>query len=235
LALDIFKFKQFKVGQNQNVHRVGTDGVLLGAWVNLGSASHILDIGTGTGVIALMLAQRSDAKITGIDSDQEAFRIARQNAEESPWKERIRIMETSLQDFYTEARFDLAVCNPPFFENSLKPPTSHRQQQRHTDTLPQDQLIENVTQLLTPTGRLAVVLPTAEGNRFRGLAKTFNLYLHRSCAVFSKMDKPQERWLLEFGFTPMVNTNDTQLIIIDSAGQWTDEYRALTRDFYLNF
>jgi tRNA1Val (adenine37-N6)-methyltransferase len=235
LALDIFKFKQFKVGQNQNVHRVGTDGVLLGAWVNIGKATQILDIGTGTGVIALLLAQRSHAKITGIDSDQEAFRITRQNADESPWKERIRIIETSLQDFYTEARFDLVVCNPPFFENSLKPPTSHRQQQRHTNTLPQDQLIENVVQLLTPIGRLAVVLPTAEGNRFKEIAASFNLYQHRSCAVFSKIGKPQERWLLEFARTPTATEDKTQLTIMDAAGQWTDEYKALTRDFYLNF
>jgi tRNA1Val (adenine37-N6)-methyltransferase len=208
---------------------------LLGAWVNIGNALQILDVGTGTGVIALMLGQRSNAKITGIDSDHEAFSIAKQNAEESPWKERIRIVETSLQDYYTQTRFDLVVCNPPFFENSLKPPTSQRQQQRHTDTLSPNQLIENVSQLLSPTGRLAIVLPTSEGNRIMELAQTFNLHVHRSCAVFSKAGKPQERWLLDFARTPAATANETQLTIMDAEGKWTDDYKALTHDFYLNF
>jgi tRNA1Val (adenine37-N6)-methyltransferase len=233
--LDIFKFKQFKVGQNENVHRVGTDGVLLGAWVNIKKATRILDVGTGTGLIALMLAQRSHAKIVGIEPEHEAFSIARQNAEESPWKVRVQIIETTLQDFYLDTLFDLIVCNPPFFENSLKPLVAQRQHQRHTDTLSPTQLIENVAPLLHPTSRLAVVLPPIEGNRFIEIAVSFSLCLHRSCAVFSKSRKPQERWLLEFGVQPVPKTAETTLHIMDNAGQWTNEYKALTRDFYLNF
>jgi tRNA1Val (adenine37-N6)-methyltransferase len=234
-VLDIFKFKQFKVAQNQNVHRVGTDGVLLGAWANVEDAQQILDIGTGTGLIALMLAQRSNAQIVAIEPEYEAFALARDNFQGSPFAGRIQIHHTTLQDFHSDVLFDRIICNPPFFEKSLKPPTANRQQQRHTDSLSQAQLLEHANRLFAPGGKLAVVLPTEAGNRFRELAPEQNFYTLKSTAVFSKIGKPQERWLLEFGRIKPEERISEQLNIMDIDGGWTTDYQTLTKEFYLNF
>jgi tRNA1Val (adenine37-N6)-methyltransferase len=233
--IDIFKFKQFSIAQNQNVHRVGTDGVLLGACANTVNTLTILDIGTGTGLIALMLAQRCTAKIIGIESDPEAYSIAEENFASSPWENRCQAIHSSVQEFHSDSLFDLIVCNPPFFENSLKPPMANRQQQRHTDTLTQAQLIENALRLLSSFGRLAVILPVVEGTRFVEQAQSYSLYLKRSCAVFSRAEKPQERWLLEFERQPNKKIEVKLLHIMNDSGQWTEEYKTLTKNFYLNF
>lgn len=217
------------------MHRVGTDGVLLGAWADVYNVSNILDIGTGTGVIALMLAQRSKAKIRAIEHDFEPFTIAKENFANSPFRDRLHVQHTSLQDFYTVTPFDLIACNPPFFANSLKPPSINRQHQRHTNTLSPTQLLEHTSRLLSLNGRLTVILPFTEGNLFIDLAKSFGLSLNQSCAVFSKESKPQERWLLEFGKQPGAEPKQGELCIMDSFGQWTTEYKLLTKDFYLNF
>lgn len=216
------------------MHRVGTDGVLLGAWASAINTKDILDIGTGTGVIALMLAQRTDAEITAIEPDREAFSIATENFESSTFHKRIQTFHTPLQSFNTGKKFDLIVCNPPFFENSLKPPTTNRQQQRHTDSLSQIELLEHARRLLAPKGKLAVVLPSAEGNRFMEHALMSNLFVDRACAVYSKVGKPQERWLLQFANVNVLEKKQTTLHIMDAQGQWMEEYKTLTRDFYLN-
>lgn len=181
-----------------------------------------------------MLAQRSESKIIGIEPDTEAFSFARENFMSSPFKNKVQAVHSTLQDFHSDIKFDLIVCNPPYFVNSLKPPTSNRQQQRHTDSLSQTELVECAFRLLSPSGKLSVVLPTVEGNHLMEYAVLNNLYVHRTCAVFSKIGKPQERWLLEFGQEPIAQ-EQTQLHIMDANGQWTEEYKLLTRDFYLNF
>lgn len=208
---------------------------MLGAWADVTGAHQILDIGAGTGVIALMLAQRSKAQITALEPAYEAFSLARDNFQNSSFADRTLIKQTSLQDFHSAQLFDLIVCNPPYFENSLKPPTAHRQQQRHTDSLSHNQLLEGTNRLLNTTGRLAVVLPTEEGNRFMEQAAKQNFYIKRSTAVFSKVGKPQERWLLEFGKQATEHIEQSSLSLLDATGQWTQEYRLLTSDFYLKF
>lgn len=182
-----------------------------------------------------MLAQRSKAELTAIEPEFEAFSLARDNFQNSPFAERTQIHHTTLQDFHVDTLFDLIVCNPPFFENSLKPPTANRQQQRHTDSLSPVQLLEHATRLLTPAGKLSVVLPAEEGNRFMELATIQKFYIRKSTAVFSKKGKPQERWLLEFGNQKAEHIETDSLTILDAAGQWTEEYKLLTADFYLNF
>lgn len=199
------------------------------------TAKNILDVGTGTGLIALMLAQRCKAKITALEADFEAFTVADQNFKGSPFNLQIQIHHGSLQNFQAEPLFDLVVCNPPYFENSLKPPTVSRQQQRHTDSLPFNQLLDHANRLLTAEGKLSVVLPTQEGNRFIELATSRKFFLLKSMAVFSKIGKPQERWLLEFTKIPSTTKETKTLTLLDSSGQHTEEYKMLTRDFYLNF
>ena len=232
-----FRFKQFQIIQNQSVHRVGTDGVLLGAWANITPGSIALDIGTGTGLIALMLAQRggSSSSITAIEPNQAAFDLACQNAKESPFSNQIKVIHTSLESYQSTDRFDLIVCNPPFFEKSLKPPGTQRAQARHSESLPFVNLIEGVKRLMKPDGCLAIILPVNEGNRFAELAVKSGLAIKNKCAIISKQNKPQERWLLEFTLGSMETPTQSELIIQAGNGNWTESYRNLTRDFYLNF
>jgi tRNA1Val (adenine37-N6)-methyltransferase len=208
---------------------------LLGAWASVANTQQILDVGTGTGVIALMLAQRSNAQITAIEPAYEAFALARANFQSSPFANRTQIHHTTLQDFYVAGLFDLIVCNPPFFENSLKPPTANRQQQRHADGLSPLQLLEHASRLLNPAGSLSVVLPTQEGNRFMELASERNFFIRKSTALFSKIGKLQERWLLEFSRSEQMEQLSEQLTLMDVNGRWTTDYQTLTREFYLNF
>jgi len=234
---DVFRFKQFQIAQNRAVHRVGTDGVLLGAWTNIYKSLQILDVGTGTGLIALMLAQRTDPEVNieAIEPDAFAFELATHNICESPYKQRVSVFKHSFQNFISEKKYDLIVCNPPFFENSLKPPNEQRSRERHSESLPHPVLIGTSNNLLSPSGRLAIILPVTEGNGFIKLAGSSGLNLSRQCAVFSKETKPQERWLLEFSVVQKASPEQSKLTLLDSKGSWTDEYRLLTKNFYLHF
>lgn len=234
---DIFRFKQFQIIQNQNVHRVGTDGVLLGAWTDANQRFRILDIGTGTGLIAIMLAQRfsEGSLITAIEPDQSSFDLAWQNVRQSPFSNRIKVINNSLENFQPTNHFDLIVCNPPFFAKSLKPPSQQRARERHSESLPYQNLIDVSKRLLNPDGSLAVILPVTEGNRFTELISEAGFQIKKKTAVFSKQGKPQERWLLEFSLDSAPSLVESTLTIQKDNGQWTDGYRVLTKDFYLDF
>ena len=233
---ETFRFKQFNIAQDESVHRVGTDGVLLGAWVEIQNAGRILDVGTGTGLIAIMLAQRSSAntQITALESDSHAHSLTKKNVKESPYSDRIEVAHRRLQDFETQKQFDLIVSNPPFFNNSLKPPTEPRTKQRHSGGLSYEDILTAVTKLLTPSGRLAIILPVTEGSLFNEQAQNFGLYVHRYWAVFSKPGKRQERSLYEFSYRKR-KIDESSLLITDHDGSWTEQYKSLTEDFYLNF
>jgi tRNA1Val (adenine37-N6)-methyltransferase len=234
---DIFRFKKFQIRQSKKIHRVGTDGVLLGAWVNLKDARSVLDVGAGTGLIALMLAQRFEggASITAIEPDEHAFAILQKNVGSNPFSIPVETIQTDLQHYLPDKLFDLIACNPPFFENSLKPPVENRHRQRHNDTLPFAELISCSRSLLNAGGRLCIILPVIEGDRFIKLSPDAGLFLSDSCAVYSKEGKPQERWLLEFSLQPPAQPSQQSLIIMNGDGTWTSEYVSLTQEFYLNF
>jgi tRNA1Val (adenine37-N6)-methyltransferase len=210
---------------------------LLGAWATIKDVQKVLDIGTGTGLIALMLAQRvgKSGSVVGIEPEPDAFELVTQNIKTSPFSRQVAIQNLSLQKFNTNSLFDLLICNPPFFENSLKPPNKQRENERHSDSLPFQDLISHSKKLLHPSGRLVVILPVTEGNRLIKLAQDAGFDLVRQCAVFSKETKPQERWLLDFSLEPIENTVSSKLTIMKANGDWTEEYVALTRDFYLKF
>ncbi len=236
-SCDIFQFKQFHIAQNRNVHRVGTDGVLLGAWVGLKDRKDILDVGSGIGLLALMIAQRSLDKtvITAIEPDADSFGLAVENTGQSPWKKKINVLNTSIQNFNSSGQFDLIVSNPPFFENSLKPSALHRSRERHSESLPYNALIGASKKFLRSSGRLALIISSSEGNNFMKLASANGFVIVRQCAVFSKELKPQERWLLEFEFHPAKHSATSRLTIMNSEGEWTEEFKLLTSDFYLGF
>lgn len=234
IEMDVFRFKQFQINQSRGIHRVGTDGVLIGAWALVGDHRNVLDVGTGSGLIALMVAQRStQTKITAIEPQEEAFKLAHENILNSPFREQITVQNISYQNFKSPNTFDLIICNPPFFEKSLLPPKAERKLARHADSLPFLDLIQLSKSWLAQHGTLTVIVPVAEGNRLISLATDSGFFLSRQWAVFSKNSKPQERWMLEFSMFPVENPIRSSLTLLDANGNRTKEYHTLTKDFYL--
>ncbi|MCK3683838.1 tRNA1(Val) (adenine(37)-N6)-methyltransferase [Maribellus sp. YY47] len=231
-----FQFKQFKILQEKSAMKVGVDGVLLGAWVQVNSATQILDVGTGTGLIALMLAQRSDAQITAIDIEEKAVSEATMNVNASVWKDRIEVCHASLQEFARSDRqkFDLIVSNPPFFSRATRAAFAERTIARHNDFLPFPELISCSAQLLTENGRIALILPFEAMDEIRKVATNNELWLQRKTDIFPKTGKKANRVLLEWGMKETV-LNEDSLTIYDADGSFTKEYVTLTRDFYLKF
>ncbi|HNZ71416.1 MAG TPA: methyltransferase [Prolixibacteraceae bacterium] len=231
-----FEFKQFTVKQNNAAMKVGTDGVLLGAWTNVENAKHILDIGTGTGVVALMLAQRSQANIVAIDCESSACIDARLNVLNSPWSQRIAVQEICLQEFAatTTQQFDCIVCNPPFFSNAVKPNDVKRSMARHNHSLPFDELLKSAALLLTPNGHFTVVLPANAENSFRMLASNYRLFPSRITRIKPKPSASISRVLLEFRNEATLNLETELTIETEKHHEYQPETIALLRDFYLS-
>lgn len=218
--------------------KVGTDAVILGAWVNAVNAKKILDIGTGTGIIALMLAQRSSAQIEAIDIDKDSCEQAQENVRFSRWAERIKVHHNSFQDYtaMSSEKFDLIVTNPPYFTASLKSKEESRAYARHTDLLPFDALITGVKKLLHPAGKFFLILPKNEADIFRDMAEQKGLHLSKLLRIRSRIDKLEDkRHIMRFEFSPKSFSEETIVIEKDERHHYTEEYKELTKDFYLNF
>ncbi len=230
-----FVFKKFRVVQSNSTHKVGTDGVLLGAWADAGQAETILDIGTGSGVIALMMAQRTaTAKIDALEIQRGDAMQADENFRSSPWSDRLTLYHQSLQEFKASKQYDLIITNPPFFINSSLPPGSNRAVVRHHGELSFDTLLDATIRLLKPEGRLALILPAAEGKLFTVAATARSLHLKRLCEFKSREHKPVERLLMEFSHAeqlPMLE--QLTLYAAPSGEEWSEPYKMLTREFYL--
>ena len=231
MSADYFAFKRFVVYHDRCAMKVGTDGVLLGAWTDVSQSTRILDIGTGTGLIALMLAQRSDARITAVDIDENAYGQAMDNILLSPWKSRIRVMRQDIREYCPEQSFDCIVSNPPYFANSLKSPQKRRNTARHTDSLSFYDLLRSVSELLTPEGAFSVVLPYESLNVFWSTAMEFYLYPSRQTTVFSKPGASPKRVLLELR-PRIVSCQVNQLVIETGPQVFSEAFKALTCDFY---
>lgn len=217
--------------------KVGTDGVLLGAWATIGdNVNRILDIGTGTGIVALMLAQRSMAHIDAVEIDESSAKQAKVNFELSQWANRLAIHQTDFQSYGKSCmlKYDLVVSNPPYFSRSLKSPELARTLVRHTDLLPHNHLLEGVSLVLSPEGSFCAVFPYTEGNVFVALAATYGLYCNRRLNVYSVPGKPVIRVLLQFSFARGL-MEEQDIYIHTKEGQYTEIYRNLTKDFYLAF
>lgn len=232
----MFRFKQFEIGDERSAMKIGTDGVLLGAWVDIDNDSTILDVGTGTGLVALMCAQRnSKATIEGIDIVEDAVMEAQQNIYSSPWNERIAITHSDIRSYAPATRYDHIVSNPPFFLSSLHSPDAARTTARHTTTLTYNDLVTVAERLLRPEGRLSVVLPTDCAMQFRYVAFE-RLWLRRITDVVTREGEAPKRTLMEFQLTaaPLMPRHNT-LTIHHADGSYTEQYRRLTEEFYLNF
>jgi len=226
-----FRFQQFEVFHDRCGMKVGTDGVLLGAWVHPENAARILDVGAGCGLIALILAQRSTAEIVGVEFDPEAAAQAAENAHKSPWSNRLSILHEDFKNFSAEP-FDLIVTNPPFFQNDLKAPALQRNQARHDVTLSYADLVSNTDRLLSADGRFAVVLPLVSASDFEALCWTSNLYLRRSCEVATIQGQAPKRVLLEFA-RQRTEIERTTLTVGEKGNARSAAYSELTSDLYL--
>ena len=231
----VFHFKRFTIHQDRCAMKVGTDGVLLGAWVEIGDAQQILDIGTGTGLIALMLAQKSIASIDAIDIDRPSFEQATQNARISPWSDRVRVIHSSLQDFKPGYRYDLIVSNPPYFIDSYAAPGEARNLARSASaSLSYDELLKGVVRLLSNTGRFSVILPHKEGQIFRDKAEQNGLFCNKLLNIKTGREKPYKRVMMEFSRREE-ELHETELVLHFDERNFTDEYKSLTRDYYPAF
>jgi len=229
-----FRFRQFTIHQDKCAMKVGTDAVLLGSYVKTGNASTILDVGTGTGVIALMLAQKSNAYIQAIDIDENAFRQSNENFKISPWFDRLFSKNKSLQEFsnsYND-KFDLIVTNPPYFHHASKPLVESRLNARHGDLLTFDELLEGVIKLLKPEGRFYLILPCKEGLEFLDKAQRREFFCSRILRVKTKADKNEKRVIMEFGFRFRLMSEE-EIIIQEEDGSFTQDYIDLTSDYYI--
>lgn len=303
MANPYFSFKQFTVWQEHAAMRVGTDGVLLGAWCDLSSCvsvvipdestdrrqpenvcpadpsqildssnrdqtvwddhvqdereksvcgaqngadaetkkvGRVLDIGSGTGVIALMVAQRtSNAQIDAVEPDSGSCEDALRNFAESPWADRLHLHDVTLQEYvsrYAEkVQYDLIVSNPPYFVDSLKAPDPVRNAVRHAVSLPFEELLDGVKALLAEHGRFAVILPVTEGVLLEKLALERSLHCVRKCLVQTKPGVPPKRVMMEFGRKSVPLRSGLLIMETERHQEFTEEYRRLTRDFYLKF
>lgn len=233
-----FTFKQFHIDHSRCAMKVGTDGTLLGAWAALPPhAKNILDIGTGSGLIAIMAAQRHPtAKITAIDIDKDCVMQATENAVASPWAERIEVIETPLQEYSPEEKFDVIISNPPYFADSMHSPDKQRTTARHTASLSFKELTDGVLRLLADDGLFAVILPTAESELLLSASRG-RLFTWRRCEVWSTPESGARRIILELKREPPKDLAQKEKIIIEQGERhvYSEEYKALTADFYLNF
>lgn len=231
-----FRFQRFSIAQDRCTMKVGTDGVLLGAWAGAGHAENILDIGTGSGLIAIMLAQRNErSKIAGVEIERTSFEQARENMQRSPWSDRLEAIHTSIQDFAanTATRYDLIVSNPPFFTGGNLSYNQDRNSVRHTIKLSHHDLLSAVQKLMSPAGRFALILPYLEGLRFCELAATYHLYCTHRTEVHPRESKPVERLLLQFEKTKQSPLVEQLVLQTENSDERTAKYTALTGEFYL--
>lgn len=214
--------------------KVGTDAVLLGAWTNVEGATQILDVGTGCGVVALMLAQRAlHAQVDAVDNDAASCFEANYNATESPWAARVVVHHSTIQAFSPSTVYDLIVSNPPYFRNSLKPPSAERTLARHAITLTLPELMTACHRLLSPHGRVSLILPEDSAIELLTAAEANQLYMQAQCRVVIKPGQPAKRSLLQLG-RQAVPVTTTELVMLNTDGTRSEAYRQLTAAYYLH-
>lgn len=237
LKEQIFKFKQFSLSQGKNAMKLGTDAVVLGAYVNPYLAKNILDIGTGTGILALMMAQKSDALIQAVEIDEVAALEAEFNFKQSKWVDQFSLYNGSIQDYTSSnpsIKFDLIITNPPYFVagNQFEIEEEKRRTARHTNTLSFDELAKIIAELLHEDGTIAMVLPVQEAELFIQIAETYLLFPKEILQVFPKKSKPFNRLVMLFSKQKQ-NIIQQELVIYNEDNSYTETYYELTKDFYL--
>lgn len=234
----MFHFKKFSIDDSKAAMKIGTDAVLLGAWAPCSGETRILDIGTGSGILALMMAQRNNkTKIDAIEIDNNAAFLAQQNVYLSPWSDQITIFSNPLQAFAQnkQDRYSLIICNPPFFSDSLKSPDQVRSMARHNDTLPVTELLQITSMLLTEQGKAAFIIPADAFDDWTAKALTFTLFPSAITKVKSSIHHSPHRVMVVFSRKENPDLAQNELCIYSSINTYSNEYRELTKPFYLNF
>lgn len=231
-----FQFKQFSVNQDQCAMKIGTDGVLLGTWTSIeNNPFSVLDIGAGTGILSLIVSQRSHAEvIEAIEIDDQAYEQCVDNFEQSPWNDRLFCYHASLEEFAEEIddTYDLIICNPPFYSETYKTENSQRDLARFQDAMPFEHLLESVVSLLSENGLFSVVIPFSEEQNFIVLASRVALFPKRITRVKGNPSSDIKRSLIEFSFSK-IDVLTSELIIENSRHNYTEDYINLTKGFYL--
>ena len=229
-----FHFKHFSLCHDRSTMKVGTDAVLLGAWVSVKPTDWVLDVGTGCGVLPLMLAQRGIAKVHAVDLDASSAQEAAENFDASQWHDKLFSFHADIRKFTMQCAYDLIISNPPFFVNSFKCDADRRNQARHTDTsLTFVELIDAVRRLLKSDGRFVVVLPLRESLEFIPLAEQSNLFVHRRQNIIPVAGKDPNRVNLEFRYGQPAQLEATDLVIRREDGSFTEDYNRVVSEFYL--
>lgn len=225
-----FRFQQFSIQQSKDVFRVGTDGVLLGAMCNVKNAKKILEIGTGTGLISLMLAQRNvSAKVLAIDINENAVKLASENFRNSIFNENLKVEQKDFKNFETNENFDLVVCNPPFFEENASAKDVLARQQVELNFR---NLVEKSTEIITKKGILSIILPSEAASDVKSLAEEFNLYLVREINIYGIEGGNLKRNILEFSLAQKP-LEISDFVIEKSPREYSDQYLNLTKNFHV--
>ena len=230
----MFQFKQFTIHQDQCAMKVSTDACILGAWVDVAQAENILDIGAGTGLLSLMMAQRSTACIDAVELDTPAFEQAKSNIAESKWSDRIEVFHGKIQKFSPDKKYDYIVSNPPFYQNHLKSEKVQKNQAHHTETLSFEELLDSVLRLRTTSGKFAVLLPAYEAKVLEDLAISKGFFPQKKLTVRHREGAKILRVIVEYGTASVVLEN-TELLIKDAQEQYTGQFSALLKEYYLIF
>ncbi len=239
MAKDYFKFKQFTVYQEKAGLRVCTDSCILGAWASPRSFSDILDIGSGTGLLSLMLAQRTDCSITAIELDDSSYKQAQRNIECSPWASQICLLHTSLQDFMRASKgsvYDFVICNPPFFGNHLTAKNAQKKMALHNENLSMPDLLEAVQHLLRVSGVFLVMYPAYEASCFAALAAEYGLFCWQRLQVYhSPQHSKVFRTIQVFQKEAAKEIQEDVLFIKDQDGVYHPDFEHLLRAYYIIF
>lgn len=234
MSNNYFKFKKFTIEQDGCAMKVGTDGCLLGAWFDTYNCKRILDIGAGTGLISIMAAQRCPAAtITGIEIDCIAAQRATENVKNSPWSERVEIVNIDINDFTAEERFDAIVSNPPYFSQSLKCDNEQRTLARHNDSLTPESFFRNASLLLAEDGRISIIIPSDALDEWASQATFKGFSVHRITRVHTTPRKEAKRVLVEFRKSVCTAPLTEKLILETAPGEYSPEATAMLKDFYL--
>jgi tRNA1Val (adenine37-N6)-methyltransferase len=229
-----FQFKRFTIQMNNCAMKVGTDGVLLGAWFDVNGVGRLLDIGTGTGLLALMAAQRGVPEIKAVEIDKSAAIQACGNVSNSPWNESIEVINTDISDFLCEKPFDAIISNPPYFRDSLKSPDLMRTMAKHNESLSFEKLVMNVDRLLSADGEFSVIIPSDLSDIMEKICFVNGLYLKRKTSVITREGQSPKRYLISFVRSVCVCENDV-LTMTDRDGKCTEKYMKLVKKFYLKY
>ena len=235
MANSFFKFKQFTINQDRCAMKVGTDGCLLGAWADLSSSHRILDVGCGSGLIAIMAAQRCvQATVKGVELDSEAAKQAQENADASPWNERIEIIHEDFLKYLPNEQYDTILSNPPYFTSSMKCPDEKRSKARHDDSHASGDLLAHACTLLLDGGKISVVIPAEQKDVWSSQAEAVGLHLTRVTHIFTRPTIAPKRVLLEFTKGGSnVDVYETNFILENEPGKYSEEAVKLLQPFYL--